>query len=91
MKGAEQEPASDDATVGHPASYPGDARLRLSQEAFSGAAKPRHHREGSAPDCRNRAALCMDCLWEPQLDGLRDGFRVIAPDLQGFGARRHDA
>jgi len=33
----------------------------------------------------------MDCLWEPQLDGLRDGFRVIAPDLRGFGARRHDA
>jgi len=24
-------------------------------------------------------------LWEPQLAGLRDGFRVIAPDLRGFG------
>jgi pimeloyl-ACP methyl ester carboxylesterase len=24
-------------------------------------------------------------LWEPQLPGLRDGFRVIAPDLRGFG------
>ena len=26
-------------------------------------------------------------LWEPQLAGLRDGFRVIAPDLRGFGRR----
>ena len=24
-------------------------------------------------------------LWEPQLAALRDGFRVIAPDLRGFG------
>lgn len=24
-------------------------------------------------------------LWEPQLAGLRDGFRVLAPDLRGFG------
>ena len=24
-------------------------------------------------------------LWEPQLAGLRDGFRLIAPDLRGFG------
>jgi pimeloyl-ACP methyl ester carboxylesterase len=25
-------------------------------------------------------------LWRPQLAALRDGFRVIAPDLRGFGA-----
>ena len=24
-------------------------------------------------------------LWEPQLAALRDGFRVLAPDLRGFG------
>jgi pimeloyl-ACP methyl ester carboxylesterase len=24
-------------------------------------------------------------LWQPQLAGLRDGFRIIAPDLRGFG------
>ena len=24
-------------------------------------------------------------LWQPQLAALRDGFRVVAPDLRGFG------
>jgi 3-oxoadipate enol-lactonase len=24
-------------------------------------------------------------LWEPQLADLRDGFRVLVPDLRGFG------
>lgn len=24
-------------------------------------------------------------LWEPQLAALRDGFRVLAPNLRGFG------
>jgi 3-oxoadipate enol-lactonase len=24
-------------------------------------------------------------LWEPQVAALRDGFRVLAPDLRGFG------
>lgn len=38
------------------------------------------------------AGICDARMWEPQLDVLRRaGFRVLAPDLRGFGERRLEA